>query len=58
LLRGSLRVADAERRAGALLGAPCGAIPCTHPEIAVNVDRPTDVALADELLAAVPKAPA
>jgi hypothetical protein len=50
-----LRVADAERRASTLLGAAAGAIRCTHPEIAVNVDRPSDVALANELLAAAPK---
>lgn len=58
LLLGTLRIGDAERRASSLLSAPVGAIPCTHPEIAVNVDRPTDVALANELLDAVPKAPA
>jgi hypothetical protein len=29
---------------------PVGAIRCTHPEIAVNVDRPGDVALAEALL--------
>jgi hypothetical protein len=47
-----LSIADAERRATTLLGAPAGALRCTHPEIAINVDRPTDVALANALLAA------
>ena len=59
LLLGNLRVSDAERRASALLGAPAGAIRCTHPEVAVNVDRPSDVALANELVVdAAPKTPA
>jgi GTP:adenosylcobinamide-phosphate guanylyltransferase len=55
---GTLRVSDAERRASALLGAPAGAIRCTHPEVAVNVDRPSDVALANELADQTPKTPA
>jgi len=58
LLLGTLRLSDAERRASALLGAPAGAIRSTHPEIAVNVDRPSDVALANELLDVAPKTPA
>jgi hypothetical protein len=49
---GRLSIADAERRASTIIGAPVGAIRCTHPEIAVNVDRPSDVALAEALLAA------
>lgn len=53
---GYLTVAAAERRASALLGAPAGAVRCPHPEIAVNVDRPSDVALANELAAAAAKA--
>jgi len=55
---GNLRVSDAERRATALLGVPAGAIRCTHPEVAVNVDRPSDVALANELADPTPKTPA
>lgn len=47
---GRLSLADAEARASVLLGAPAGAIPCTHPEIAINVDRPADVARAVALL--------
>ena len=52
---GSLTVAAAERRASAILRAPAGAIPCTHAEVAVNVDRPTDVALANGLVEAAAK---
>lgn len=47
---GRLRIAGAERRASALLGAPVRALPSAHPEIAVNVDRPSDVALAEQLV--------
>ena len=50
---GRLRVGDAEVRATQLLGAPVAAAICTHPEIAVNVDRPSDVALAARLIAEV-----
>jgi hypothetical protein len=49
---GRLSIEDAEARASALLGAPAGAIRCTHPEIAINVDRPADVARAAALLTA------
>jgi GTP:adenosylcobinamide-phosphate guanylyltransferase len=52
---GSLSIAAAERRAGAILAAPAGAIRCSHPEIAVNVDRPSDVALANGLVRAAAK---
>jgi molybdopterin-guanine dinucleotide biosynthesis protein A len=55
LVIGNLRVGDAELRASTLLGAPAGAIRCTHPEVAVNVDRPSDVALANELATRLPK---
>jgi GTP:adenosylcobinamide-phosphate guanylyltransferase len=48
---GRLSIADAELRASGLIGARAGAIRCTHPEIAVNVDRPADVALAKGLIA-------
>jgi GTP:adenosylcobinamide-phosphate guanylyltransferase len=48
---GRLSIADAETRATAILGVPVGAIRCTHAEIAINVDRPGDVALAEGLLA-------
>ncbi len=48
---GRLSVADAEARATLILGARAGAIRSTHAEIAVNVDRPRDVALATALFA-------
>ncbi len=47
---GRLSIADAERRASELLGARAGALRSTHAEIAVNVDRPADVALARGLV--------
>jgi molybdopterin-guanine dinucleotide biosynthesis protein A len=47
---GSLTIAAAERRAGTILGASAGAIRCSHPEVAVNVDRASDVALANGLV--------
>jgi molybdopterin-guanine dinucleotide biosynthesis protein A len=49
---GRLTVADAERRASELLGMRAVAARCTHAEIAVNVDRVSDVALAERLVAA------
>lgn len=52
---GSLTVAAAEQRASTILGAPVGAIRCSHPEVAVNVDRPSDVALANGLVGATAK---
>lgn len=47
---GRLSIAEAERRASKLLGAPVAAAISTHADIAVNVDRPSDVALAERLL--------
>ncbi len=47
---GRLAIADAEARASTILGAPVGAIRCTHPEVAINVDRPADVARAAALV--------
>jgi len=47
---GRLSIADAQARATAIMRGPVGAICCTHPEIAVNVDRPRDVPLAEALL--------
>jgi molybdopterin-guanine dinucleotide biosynthesis protein A len=55
LLRLALRqlsVADAQARASRILGAPVGAIVCPDPEIAVNVDRPSDIPLACALVSA------
>ncbi len=46
-----LSIAGAEMRGSALLGVPVAAAICTHPEIAVNVDRTSDVALAERLVA-------
>lgn len=47
---GRLSIADAQARASTIMRGPVGAICCTHPEIAVNVDRPRDIALAEALL--------
>jgi GTP:adenosylcobinamide-phosphate guanylyltransferase len=44
---GRLRIADAEARASRLLAARVGAIRCTQPQIALNVDRVEDVARAN-----------
>ena len=46
---GRLGIVNLERRASELLGVPAAAAICTRPEIAVNVDRPSDVALAVRL---------
>ncbi|MBD5633938.1 MAG: NTP transferase domain-containing protein [Candidatus Eremiobacteraeota bacterium] len=46
---GRLSIAAAERRASALLGADVRAAVCA-PEIAINVDRASDVALAERLV--------
>ncbi|HUN28524.1 MAG TPA: NTP transferase domain-containing protein [Alphaproteobacteria bacterium] len=48
---GRLSVASAERRASQLLGAPVRAIVSPYAETGVNVDRITDVALAEQLVA-------
>ncbi|HTV74930.1 MAG TPA: NTP transferase domain-containing protein [Candidatus Acidoferrales bacterium] len=45
-----LTIAEAEQRASSLLAAPARAAVCTHAEIAVNVDRISDVWLADRLV--------
>ena len=52
---GSLTVEAAERRAGAILQAPAGAVVCSHPEVAVNVDRVSDIGLANGLVGAAAK---
>ncbi len=49
---GALGIRDVERRASRLLGAKASAAICSRPEIAVNVDRPSDIALAERLVAA------
>lgn len=50
---GRLRIEDAERRASRLLGgAKVGAVRCTHPGVALNVDRVSDVARAQARFAA------
>jgi molybdopterin-guanine dinucleotide biosynthesis protein A len=51
---GRLSIADAERRAHDLLGVPARAVVCSRAEVAVNVDRSTDVALAERLVSAAP----
>lgn len=47
---GRLTITDAEERARQLLGAPVRAVPSPYAETAVNVDRVTDVALAQRLV--------
>jgi hypothetical protein len=54
---GTLSIAAAEERASAILHAPACAIRCTHPDIAVNVDRVSDVASANGLVDAASKSP-
>jgi molybdopterin-guanine dinucleotide biosynthesis protein A len=51
---GRLAIEHAEARATALLGAPVRAHVSPHAETGVNVDRVTDIALAEALLAARP----
>ncbi len=53
LLRFALRrlsIQDAEIRASTLLGAPVRAVITSHPEMAINVDRVSDISLAQDLL--------
>lgn len=55
LLRYALRrlsVAQAQDRASQILGATARAVVSVHPEMAVNVDRASDVALAETLVKA------
>jgi GTP:adenosylcobinamide-phosphate guanylyltransferase len=47
---GRLSVAQAEARAGSILGAPVRALVSSFAETAVNVDRASDVAIAEELV--------
>jgi GTP:adenosylcobinamide-phosphate guanylyltransferase len=49
---GRLAIAQAEERASRLLRARVGAVRCTHPGIALNVDRVDDVARANARFAA------
>lgn len=51
---GTLSISDAERRARQLLGAPVYAVVSPYAEVAVNVDRASDVALAERLVAEPP----
>lgn len=48
---GELTIPAAEKRASEILGAPVAAAVCTHAEIAFNVDRASDVALAERYVA-------
>lgn len=48
---GRLSLADAERRGGALVGISVAAIVSSHAEIAVNVDRASDIAIAERIVA-------
>jgi GTP:adenosylcobinamide-phosphate guanylyltransferase len=47
---GRLSIAQAEVRAERILGAPVRALISPYPETAVNVDRPSDVPLAERLV--------
>ncbi len=47
---GRLAIAQAEARASAILGAPVRAVVSPYAETAVNVDRVSDVALAERLV--------
>lgn len=49
---GRLSMTSAERRASQLLGAPVRALVSPYPETGVNVDRVSDVALAERLVSA------
>jgi len=51
---GMISIAGLERRASSALGARVAAAICTRPEIAVNVDRASDIALAERLVGALP----
>lgn len=53
-----LRVSQAERRASQILGAPIRAIVSPYAETGVNVDRVSDIALAESLVAATTPASA
>jgi molybdopterin-guanine dinucleotide biosynthesis protein A len=53
---GRLTVSQAEQRASQLLRASARAAICTHAEIAVNVDRVSDVPLAETLAGLIPSA--
>lgn len=55
---GRLTIADAERRALELLGSPARAVVSPYAETGVNVDRASDVALAERLVAAMESATA
>jgi molybdopterin-guanine dinucleotide biosynthesis protein A len=57
LLRFALRrlsIAQAEARASQVIGAPVRAVVSTYPEIGVNVDRISDIALAETLVRSSP----
>ncbi len=51
-----LSIAQAEERAIQLLGVKVAAAVCARAEVAVNVDRPSDVPLAERLVAAASRA--
>lgn len=53
---GRLSIGDAERRASALLGAPAAGIVSPYAATGVNVDRASDVALAERLVSPSPDA--
>ena len=46
-----LSIVDVERRAATLLGVRAAAAVCSHPEIAENVDRVSDIAIVERAIA-------
>jgi hypothetical protein len=52
LLVGRLSVADAAARGGAILGCRVAVYASPHPEIGFDVDKPSDLELAERLLSA------
>lgn len=51
MLTGSVCVADLERRADELSGLRCRGVRCDEPELAVNVDRLSDLRIVEDILA-------
>jgi len=49
-LTGRLRVADLEKRASKLLGCTVAAVESVHPEIAMDIDKPHQLQLAERML--------
>ena len=50
ILLGQLTIAEAERRVSQLVGARGSAVITSYAEIGVDVDKPADLELAEELV--------